>query len=107
MGTGDAGAIVLTLSSDESGVEFAADGSWYTLTEVDAGALVRSAAGSLTDQGTWSVMMVYGSTSAAPTYQFNMMHSAGRVSCSFTFSAIPTEFVANCGGYTVDYVAIP
>lgn len=97
----------LTVSSDEAGVEFVADGTWYTLTEVDAGVLIRSSAGSLTDQGTWSVMMAYGSTSAAPTYQFSMRHSAGTAFCSFTFSVRPTEFVANCGSYTATYVAVP
>jgi hypothetical protein len=101
----------LTLAPDEVGIEFAQDGTWYALTQTDGGPVVRSTAGSLTEQGSWLVSDEGSLAPGVERVQLNIYHGAGGDGGQPTFSITPTKLsmftsAAAAGGAHV-YVAIP
>jgi len=106
--TSNPAGVTMTHSADEVGIEFAADGTWYTLTQTDGGPLVRSTAGSLMEQGTWAVISNGTSATGAMAVQINIVYgTAGFLPWLPTFSATPTELSADSESGSVVYVAVP
>jgi hypothetical protein len=104
------GTTNLTHSPDEAGIEFASDGNWYTLTVGAGGAggtLVRSTAGSLTEQGTWSTVVNGMTPSGAPVIGLSIAFANAGLGWQLTFSARPTKFSGSSDAGEVTYVAVP
>jgi hypothetical protein len=99
----------LSLTSDEVGIEFDGDGSWYALVQAVSGPPVRGG-GSLSHQGTWLVSNEGATASGAVAVQFNIYYAQGGNGCQPAFSLRPTEFTCGLdnGSPVPDvYVAIP
>ena len=96
----------MTHSADEVGIEFAADGTWYTLTQVSGGPLVRSTAGSLTEQGTWDTLTNGTTPAGGLVVQLDVNFANGGLPWQLTFSVTPTEFSGYSDAGQVTYVAV-
>lgn len=96
----------MTHSADEAGIEFAADGTWYTLTQVSGGPLVRSTAGSLTEQGTWDTLTNGTTPTGGLVVQLDVNFANGGLPWQLTFSVTPTEFSGDSDAGQATYVAV-